>query len=83
MGHDYSVLVTEALREVIEMSESQGGAALPVLSYRWETERPVRPAKVLLGQNGPATPDKGRNVANMVELRHSSRKHGVGSVPCP
>ncbi len=49
------------------MSESQGGAALPVLSYRPEKDRPTRPVKVLLVQNGPATLDKGRNVSSMAE----------------
>ena len=41
--------------------------ATAMVSYRPEKDRLVRPVRVLAVQNGPATPDKRRNVANMVE----------------
>ena len=49
------------------MSGTRSDVALPVASYRPEKDRLTRPVKVLLVQNGPATPDKRRNVTNMVQ----------------
>ncbi len=49
------------------MLETESDAAMPIVSYRPDRQPPARPVKVLAIQSGPATPDKARNVANLVE----------------